>query len=94
MSTNPCQYWLSLSDHLPPNKARGPKPNAAKAIDRRVATLELDNEKLREKLDRTEQIIDVQKGENRKNGGGCAQTSGFWLHVVRDSNYRGREFSG
>ena len=44
-----------------PNKARGPKPDAAKAVDRRVASLELANEKLRKKLDRAEQIIDVQK---------------------------------
>ncbi len=44
-----------------PNKPRGPKPDAAKAIDRRVANLELENAKLRKKLNRAEQIIDVQK---------------------------------
>ena len=44
-----------------PNKARGPKPDAAKAIDRRVASLEQDVAKLRKKLVRAEQIIDVQK---------------------------------
>lgn len=44
-----------------PNKTRGPKPDAAKAIDRRVANLEHENAKLRKKLGRAEQIIDVQK---------------------------------
>jgi transposase len=44
-----------------PNKARSPKPDAAKAVDRRVASLELANEKLRKKLERAEQIINVQK---------------------------------
>jgi transposase len=44
-----------------PNKARGPKPDAAKAVDRRVASLEQEVVKLRKKLGRAEQIIDVQK---------------------------------
>ena len=44
-----------------PNKARGPKPDAAKVVDRRVASLEQDVAKLRKKLVRAEQIIDVQK---------------------------------
>lgn len=43
------------------SKLRGPKPDAAKAVDRRVANLELENAKLRKKLGRAEQIIDVQK---------------------------------
>ena len=42
-------------------QGRSPKPDAAKAVDRRVASLELANEKLRKKLERAEQIIDVQK---------------------------------
>ncbi len=44
-----------------PSKPRGPKPDEAKAVDRRVASLEKDVEKLRKKLVRAEQIIDVQK---------------------------------
>ena len=44
-----------------PSKARGPKPDAAKVVDRRVASLEQDVAKLRKKLVRAEQIIDVQK---------------------------------
>lgn len=42
-------------------KARGPKPDPVKAVDRRIANLELENSKLRKKLGRAEQIIDVQK---------------------------------
>jgi transposase len=42
-------------------KPRGPKPDPAKAVDRRLANLELENQKLRKKLGRAEQIIDVQK---------------------------------
>ncbi len=42
-------------------KPRGPKPDAAKAVDKRIAALEQANKKLRTKLDRAEQIIDVQK---------------------------------
>ena len=38
-----------------------PKPDPAKAVDRQLARLQLDNEKLRKQLDRAEQIIDVQK---------------------------------
>jgi len=43
------------------SKPHGPKPDPAKAVDRRIANLELENEKLRKKLGRAEQIIDVQK---------------------------------
>jgi transposase len=43
------------------NKPRGPKPDAGKAIDRRVNALELECEKLRRKLDRAEKIMDAQK---------------------------------
>jgi len=43
------------------SKPRGPKHDAAKAIDRRVESLKLENEKLRKKLGRAEQIIDAQK---------------------------------
>ena len=42
-------------------KPRGPKPSEVKAADRRLAVLEQENAKLRKKLDRAEQIIDVQK---------------------------------
>lgn len=42
-------------------KPRGPKADAAKAADRRVLSLEQDNAKLRKRLGRAEQIIDVQK---------------------------------
>ncbi len=43
------------------SKPRGPKPDAAKAADRRVLGLEQENVKLRKQLGRAEQIIDVQK---------------------------------
>lgn len=43
------------------SKPRGPKPDAAKAVDRRVLGLELEVATLRKKLGRAEQIIDVQK---------------------------------
>lgn len=49
-------------DSAPPQgKPRGPKPDPAKAVNRRVAALELANGNLRKKLERAEQIIDVQK---------------------------------
>jgi transposase len=44
-----------------PNKKRGPKPNAAKAVDRRVNNLELANEKLIKQLAQARLIIGVQK---------------------------------
>jgi transposase len=44
-----------------PNKTRGPKPSAAKAVDRRVASLELANEKLVKQLERARLIIGAQK---------------------------------
>lgn len=57
--------WRSLIADLdssaPQSKPRGPKPDAAKAVDKRIAALEQANKKLRTKLDRAEQIIDVQK---------------------------------
>lgn len=43
------------------SKPRGPKPDAAKATDRRVLSLEQENAKLKKQLGRAEQIIDVQK---------------------------------
>ena len=43
------------------SKRRGPKPDQTKAVDRRVAQLEAEIGKLRKKLGRAEQIIDVQK---------------------------------
>ena len=44
-----------------PNKKRGPKPDAAKAVDRRVANLELANKKLAKQLDQARLIIGAQK---------------------------------
>jgi transposase len=43
------------------SKPRGPKPDAAKAADRRVLGLEQEVAKLKKQLGRAEQIIDVQK---------------------------------
>lgn len=42
-------------------KRRGPKPDADKANARRVEGLERDNARLRQKLERAEQIIEAQK---------------------------------
>lgn len=42
-------------------KPRGPKPDAAKAADRRVLGLEQEVARLKKQLDRAEQIINVQK---------------------------------
>ena len=42
-------------------KRRGPKPDSGKANARRVDGLERDNARLRQKLERAEQIIDAQK---------------------------------
>jgi transposase-like protein len=42
-------------------KRRGPKPDAARAEARRTEVLERDLTRLRQKLDRAEQIIEVQK---------------------------------
>lgn len=42
-------------------KQRGPKADPGKAQARRVETLERDNTRLRQKLERAEQIIDAQK---------------------------------
>ena len=44
-----------------PNKKRGPKPCPVKAVDRRVANLELANEKLVKQLERAQLIIGAQK---------------------------------
>ncbi|NHZ67096.1 transposase [Massilia sp. CCM 8694] len=44
-----------------PNKKRGPKPDAVKAVDRRVSNLELANEKLTKQLTQARLIIGVQK---------------------------------
>jgi transposase len=51
----------AASDDGLQNKQRGPKVDAAKAIDRRVSALEHENATLRKKLDRAEQIMCVQK---------------------------------
>ena len=50
-----------LDDSAGAQQRRGPKPDPVKAVDRRVATLKVENEKLRVKLGRAQQIIDVQK---------------------------------
>lgn len=52
---------VAASDAAIPNTKRGPKPDAAKAVDRRVANLELTNEKLTKQLDRAKLIIAAQK---------------------------------
>jgi transposase-like protein len=44
-----------------PNKTRGPKPDAARAVDRRVINLELANAKLTKQLERAKLIIGAQK---------------------------------
>jgi len=52
---------VAASDAAIPNTKRGPKPDAAKAVDRRVANLELTNEKLTKQLERAKLIIAAQK---------------------------------
>src|ERR1700674_3189531 len=42
-------------------KKRGPKPDVAKAEAHRVAVLKTENARLRQKLERPEQIIEAQK---------------------------------
>lgn len=42
-------------------KRRGPKPDAARAEARRIEALERDLARMRQKLDRAEQIIEAQK---------------------------------
>jgi transposase len=44
-----------------PNKKRGPKPDAVKAMDQRVANLELAKAKLVKQLDQAKLIIEAQK---------------------------------
>ena len=51
----------AASDAAIPNTKRGPKPDAAKAVDRRVANLELTNDKLTKQLERAKLIIAAQK---------------------------------
>ena len=52
---------IAASDAAIPNTKRGPKPDAAKAVDRRVANLELTNKKLTKQLERARLIIAAQK---------------------------------
>jgi transposase-like protein len=52
---------IAASDAAMPNTKRGPKPDAAKAVDRRVANLELSNEKLTKQLEQAKLIIAAQK---------------------------------
>lgn len=52
---------IAASDAAMPNKKRGPKPDAAKAVDRRIANLELSNGKLTKQLERAMLIISAQK---------------------------------
>ena len=52
---------VAASEAAIPNTKRGPKPDAAKAVDRRVANLELTNEKLTKQLERAKLIIAAQK---------------------------------
>jgi transposase-like protein len=55
------QEVAALNAAVAQHKPRGPKTDAAKAVERRTAALELVNKKLRKKLVRAEQIIDAQK---------------------------------
>ena len=52
---------VAASDATSPYKKRGPKPDAAKAVDRRVNSLELANEKLVKQLAQARLIIGAQK---------------------------------
>jgi transposase len=52
---------VAASDAALQSPKRGPKPDPAKAIDRQLARLQQENEKLRKQLGRAEKIIDVQK---------------------------------
>lgn len=52
---------VAASDAALQSPKRGPKPDPAKAVDRQLARLQHDNDKLRKQLDRAQQIIDVQK---------------------------------
>ena len=52
---------VAASDATVPNTKRGPKPDAAKTVDRRVVNLELANEKLTKQLERAKLIIAAQK---------------------------------
>ena len=52
---------VAASDAASPHTKRGPKPNAAKAVDRRVSELELANSKLTKQLERAKLVIGAQK---------------------------------
>jgi hypothetical protein len=52
---------IAASDEAMPNMKCGPKPVAAKAVDRRVANLELSNEKLTKQPERAKLIIAAPK---------------------------------
>lgn len=52
---------VAASDAALQSPKRGPKPDPAKATDRQLARLQMENDKLRKQLGRAEQIIDVQK---------------------------------
>jgi transposase len=52
---------VAASDAAIPNTKRGPKPDVAKAVDRRVANLELTNQKLTKQLEQAKLIIAAQK---------------------------------
>ena len=52
---------VAAGDAAIPNTKRGPKPDAAKAVDKRVGNLELANEKLTKQLERAKLIIAAQK---------------------------------
>lgn len=55
------RLMVAASDAAIPNTKRGPKQDAAKAVDRRVANLQLTNEKLTKQLERAKLIIAAQK---------------------------------
>lgn len=73
-----------------PHKPHGHKPDATKAVERRVASLVLENEKLRKKLGLTEQIIDKKLCQLWANGYASAVISAAagLVALPRASHYR------
>ena len=55
-----CQREQGLISGLEPKK-RGPKPKQTSAADKRIAELERENRRLRDRLEHAETIIEVQK---------------------------------
>ncbi len=57
-------------------KRRGPRPDPARALKRRLTQLERENVRLRQRLETAETIIDVQKKVSRLLGIEMPETSG------------------